>query len=100
MNWIDMLNQLKERKAEFMDKIIQEINIDKEAAGLLKLVSDLSSGNEFVDPEKLKPELGRVGVNLFDPKVTKSIQTLYEKGFIRLGIALNTESKWELIIIL
>ena len=61
----------------------------------MHLIASISIGNQFVEPEKLKPELGKVGVNLFDPTVTKSIQTLYEKGFVRLGIALNTESQDE-----
>ena len=78
-----------------MKTIIDETDLDTDSAALLHLIASISIGNQFVEPEKLKPELGKVGVNLFDPTVTKSIQTLYEKGFVRLGIALNTESQDE-----
>jgi hypothetical protein len=89
MKWVEIESEIKEKKKEFMNQIIQEIELDKDSAGLLRLISEISNGDEFVEPDRLKPELGKVGVKLFDPQVTKSVQTLYEKGFVRLGIAIN-----------
>ena len=95
MRWIEVLEEIRSKKSIFMNKIIDETDLDSDAAGLLHLIASISTGDQFIEPEKLTPELGKVGVNLFDPKVTKSIQTLYEKGFVRLGISLNTESQDE-----
>ncbi len=91
MTWIKMVNELNRRRDVFMKKIIQELDIDRGSAGLLQLVSDVSSGKDYVDPGKLEPGLNKVGNNLFDPAVTKSVQILYEKGFVKLGIALNSD---------
>lgn len=95
MKWLEVLEEIRSKKKQFMNKIIDETDLDSDSAGLLHLIASISSGDQFVEPEKLKPELGKVGVNLFDPIVTKSIQTLYEKGFVRLGISLNTKSNDE-----
>lgn len=95
MKWDEVLKEIRNKKKIFLKTIIDETDLDTDSAALLHLIASISIGNQFVEPEKLKPELGKVGVNLFDPTVTKSIQTLYEKGFVRLGIALNTESQDE-----
>ena len=58
MKWNEMLKELKIKKNEFMNKVINEIDLDVDSAALLKLISEISTGVEFVDPDKLKPELG------------------------------------------
>jgi hypothetical protein len=90
MKWNEMLTELNRQKIELVDKVVNEMGLDSESVELLKLISEISSGGEFVGPEELKPYLEKVGIKLFDPSLTKAIQNLYEKGFVKLGIALNT----------
>lgn len=92
MNWNEMLLDLNKKKIEFVDKVIDELGLDRESGALLKLISEISSGGEFVGPDKLVPHLEKVGVKLFDPSLSKAVQNLYQKGFVKLGIALNTKS--------
>lgn len=89
MKWIEMLDQIKNKKKELMNKVISEINLDKDSANLLSLISEITRGDEFIEPDKLEPKLGKMCIKLFDPSMTKAVQSLYEKGFVRLGIALN-----------
>ena len=91
MKWIEVLEEMRNKKKEFLKKIIDETDLDSDSAGLLHLISSITVSEQFIEPEKLKPELGKAGFNLFDPQVTKSIQILYEKGFVKLGIALKTD---------
>lgn len=92
MNWNEMKKELKEKKKNLIEETIKEIQLDNDSAALLKLISDLSHGNEFIEADQIRNKLDQIGVKLFDASVTKAVETLYKKGYVKLGIALSTDS--------
>lgn len=91
--WTDIYKEIRQSKRNLIIEITKELGFDRDTTYFLSMVAELSEGEEFVDPKKLQDKLDEIKVSLFDPTITKAVQALFEKGYIKLGIKLNTDEK-------